>query len=92
MGTGCVVIEGGLKNTNLRSLVRFRFDGNNKVHSMNDEGNATKETFSLNPLTLYGPDFKSQTMPPPPPQALSPSGATDMHMSVFCFSTLKAEI
>ena len=28
---------------------------------MNDEGNATKETFSLNPLTLYGPDFKSRS-------------------------------
>ena len=61
MGRGCVIIKGGLKNTNLRSLVRFRFDGNNKVHSMNDEGNATKETFSLNPLTLYGPDFKSRS-------------------------------
>ena len=43
------------------SSFRFRFDGNNKVHSMNDEGNATKETFSLNPLILYGPDFKSRS-------------------------------
>ena len=61
MARGCVIIEGGLKHTNLRSLVRFRFDGNNKVHSMNDEENATKETFSLNPLILYGPDFKSRS-------------------------------
>ena len=29
---------------------------------MNDEGNATKETFSLNPLILYGPDFKSRSL------------------------------